>query len=71
MLHEHPTNRISPIPDTLDTSIHLMWNDGRILCGIHQPTRFWLNWTLNALNWSDMCPACVHAWVHPIQEGRS
>jgi hypothetical protein len=46
--------------------VHLMWADGTILCGEPQPQRYWLNWTLNALNWSDLiCPACIQAWTHP------
>ena len=33
---------------------------------LYSPTRYWLNWTLNALNWSDLvCPACIHAWTNP------
>ena len=49
-----------------DNRIHLMWDNGHILCGVATAKRFWQNWTLNALNWSDMvCPACVEAWTHP------
>lgn len=48
--------------------IHLMWNSGEILCGATHPQRFWQNWTLNALNWSDLvCQPCVHAWLNPAQ----
>src|SRR4029450_541979 len=51
--------------------IHLMWNDGTILCGQSQPKRYWMHWTLNALNWSDIvCQACVHQWMHPTGESR-
>ena len=46
--------------------IHLMWADGHILCGVTDVKRVWQNWSLNALNWSDLvCPACVQAWTHP------
>jgi hypothetical protein len=52
--------------ETTEDRIHLMWNSGEILCGFTQPKRFWQNWTLNALNWSDLvCQPCVHAWTHP------
>ena len=50
--------------------IHLMWNSGEILCGttLTPSTRFWRNWTGNALNWSDIiCQTCVHTWTHPTQ----
>jgi SWIM zinc finger len=51
--------------------IHLMWNDGTVLCGQEQPKRFWQNWTMNALNWSDIvCQACVDRWLHPAGESR-
>jgi hypothetical protein len=52
--------------------IHLMWPDGHILCGAAGVKRFWLNWTLNALNWPDVCPQCVYGWTHPAiaLEGR-
>jgi SWIM zinc finger len=49
-------------------TVHLMWNSGEILCGssLTPSTRFWRNWTLNALNWSDLvCQDCVEAWLHP------
>jgi SWIM zinc finger len=48
-----------------EETIHLMWPDGRILCGATDVKRFWQHWTLNALNWSDVCPQCVHTWIHP------
>ena|SRR2546422_8960399 len=49
-----------------DNHIHLMWaSSGMVLCGEQHPTRFWQNWTLNALNWPDVCPLCVHVWTHP------
>ena len=52
--------------DPAEERIHLMWPDGHILCGVTAVKRYWLNWTLNALNWSDLvCPACVQAWTHP------
>jgi hypothetical protein len=52
--------------DQADTYIHLMWPDGQTCCGEPHPTRFWQNWSLNALNWSAIvCPACVQAWTHP------
>jgi hypothetical protein len=45
-----------------------MWNDGTVLCGHEQPKRFWMNWTLNALNWSDIvCQPCVDRWLHPTE----
>jgi hypothetical protein len=48
--------------------IHLMWSDGTVLCGQEQPKRFWQNWTLNALNWSDIvCQSCVDRWMHPTE----
>jgi hypothetical protein len=48
-----------------------MWNDGTVLCGQSQPKRFWMNWTMNALNWSDIvCQACVQTWLHPSGENR-
>src|SRR4030095_998319 len=50
-----------------EDKIHLMWSDGQVLCGQSQPRRFWQNWTYNALNWSDVCPACVHQWTHPAE----
>jgi hypothetical protein len=59
-------------PQTTEDRIHLMWFDGHILCGVTTAKRFWQNWTLNALNWSDLvCTACVHVWTHPaVAEGR-
>jgi hypothetical protein len=44
-----------------------MWPDGTVLCGHDQLKRFWQNWTMNALNWSDLvCQACVDRWLHPV-----
>jgi hypothetical protein len=44
--------------------VHLMWQDGSILCGATNVKRFWQRWTMNALNWSDLvCQPCVHAWL--------
>jgi uncharacterized Zn finger protein len=52
--------------DPAEDHIHLWWPDGTVaLCGETHPRRFWLNWTLNALNWPDVCTACVHVWTHP------
>jgi predicted nucleic acid-binding Zn finger protein len=49
-----------------EDKIHLMWSDGTVLCGQEQPRRFWQNWTMNALNWTDIvCQACVQAWTQP------
>ena len=45
--------------------IHLMWTDGTVLCGERYPHRFWQHWNANALNWHDMCQACVRQWTHP------
>jgi hypothetical protein len=59
--------------DPVADRIHLMWPDGHILCGVTGVKRFWLNWTLNALNWSDIvCQACVQTWTRPAvaAEGR-
>jgi hypothetical protein len=54
--------QVEPVQD----KIHLMFDDGTILCGEKNPRRFWQRWTLNALNWSDLvCQPCVHAWTHP------
>jgi hypothetical protein len=54
----------------VENDIHLQWpDDGAVLCGIVQPRRFWVRWTLNALNWYDVCPACVHVWTHPASNG--
>jgi len=55
-----------------EDKIHLMWSNGHILCGLRKAKRFWRDWTLNVLNWSDIvCQACVHVWTHPaIAEGR-
>jgi len=51
---------------TAEDAIHLQWDDGHILCGVTQPKRFWVRWTLNALNWTDIvCQSCVHVWTHP------
>jgi hypothetical protein len=50
---------------TTEDRIHLMWPTGEILCGLTEAKRFWRNWTYNALNWSDVCPSCVHAWTQP------
>jgi hypothetical protein len=52
--------------------IHLQWDNGVILCGEANPRRFWLRWTWNALNWPDVCPACVQTWTRPAvaAEGR-
>jgi hypothetical protein len=47
--------------------IHLMWNDGTILCGATDVKRFWQRWNYNALNWPDVCPACLHQWTHPAE----
>ena len=46
-------------------AIHLMWTDGLVLCGERYPHRFWQHWNANALNWHDMCKACVRQWTHP------
>jgi predicted nucleic acid-binding Zn finger protein len=51
--------------DLAKDRIHLMWSNGQTLCGEQHPQRYWLNWTLNALNWPDVCTACVHVWTHP------
>jgi hypothetical protein len=48
-----------------ENPIHLMWQDGAVLCGEKSPQRFWQRWTYNALNWPDVCQACVHQWMHP------
>jgi predicted nucleic acid-binding Zn finger protein len=51
-----------------ETRVHLMWQDGAVLCGEKQPQRFWQRWTLNALNWTDtVCQSCTHAWLNPSQ----
>lgn len=51
-----------------DDRIHLMWDNGHVLCGATAVKRYWLNWTLNALNWADLvCTNCVHAWTHPAE----
>ena len=51
-----------------EDKIHLMWTDGTVLCGQDQPKRFWMNWTLNALNWRDIvCQSCVNRWLHPAE----
>jgi SWIM zinc finger len=48
--------------------IHLMWDNGVILCGATEVKRFWQRWTMNALNWSDLvCQGCVHAWLNPAE----
>jgi len=48
--------------------VHLWWPDGTAaLCGETQPKRFWIRWTLNALNWPEVCQPCVHAWLNPSQ----
>jgi uncharacterized Zn finger protein len=52
-----------------DDAIHLMWTDGTVLCGERYPKRFWQNWNANALNWHDMCKACVRQWTHPATQG--
>ena len=44
--------------------IHLMWQDGTVLCGATEVKRFWERWSMNALKWSDLvCQNCVHAWL--------
>jgi hypothetical protein len=56
-------------PQTTQDRIHLMWSNGSTLCGEQRPQRFWIRWTLNALNWADLvCSQCVHAWTHPAAE---
>jgi hypothetical protein len=45
--------------------IHLMWDNGVVLCGEAHPQRYWQRWSLNALSWPDVCPACVGAWTNP------
>src|SRR5262245_46059015 len=52
--------------DQADNHIHLMWPDGQTCCGEPHPQRYWLNWTLNARNWPDICPTCLHRWTHPL-----
>ena len=47
--------------------IHLMWDNGTVLCGEKQPRRFWQRWTYNALHWPDVRPTCVHVWLNPPQ----
>src|SRR2546428_4308312 len=47
--------------DPAENKIHLMWSNGTVLCGEQHPQRFWQNWPLNALNWNDVCPLCIHA----------
>jgi hypothetical protein len=56
---------ISCLQPKTDDAIHLMWDDGHILCSATDVKRYWQNWSLNALNWPDICPTCVHQWTHP------
>jgi hypothetical protein len=55
--------------EATENPIHLWWVDGiAALCGETHPRRFWIRWTMNALNWSDIvCQPCVHAWQHPVK----
>jgi hypothetical protein len=58
--------------EPVQDKIHLMWTDGTVLCGQTEPKRFWQNWTLNALNWSDLvCQGCVQNWLKPAGESRA
>ena len=46
--------------------IHL-WHPADVLplCGETHPKRFWQRWNYNVFSWTDVCPACMHAWTHP------
>jgi len=56
--------------ETADNRIHLMWDNGHILCGATDIKRFWQRWNYNALSWPDVCPQCVHQWTHSAEEVR-
>jgi len=46
-----------------------MTNSGVVLCGAVRPRRVWLNWTLNAANWTDLvCQRCVRVWKQPARK---
>lgn len=50
-----------------ENPIHLMWQDGTVLCGATDVKRFWQRWNYNVFSWPDVCPACVHTWTHPAE----
>jgi hypothetical protein len=62
-LHVLRTPQPQEQPTKTTHAIHLMWRDGSVLCGAHQPSRFWLYpWTENVWNWSEICADCKAAW---------
>jgi hypothetical protein len=47
-------------------TFHLMWRDGIVLCGEHQPGRVQVwPWTEYMLTWPEVCPACIAAYKQP------
>jgi hypothetical protein len=46
--------------------IHLMWQNGEILCGGSLADGFWVwPWTDYMLTWPEACPACVAVYRQP------
>jgi hypothetical protein len=45
---------------------HLMWRDGIVLCGEHQPERVQVwPWTEYMLTWPEACTGCVASYNQP------
>jgi hypothetical protein len=45
---------------------HLMWRDGIVLCGEHQPERVQVwPWTEYMLTWPEACTVCVASYNQP------
>ena len=54
------------IPTPQFPLFHLMWRDGIVLCGEHQPGRVQVwPWTDYMLTWPEACPSCVAAYKQP------
>jgi uncharacterized Zn finger protein len=62
----HVLRTPQPKEQSTKNPIHLMWRDGRVLCGVHNPEWYWVYpWTSNVWNWSDICADCKAAWKQP------
>jgi len=56
-----------------NTTIHLRWNTGELLCDEPAPQQVWLqaNWTQSLPNWQDLlCQHCFSTWQNPTRRVR-
>jgi hypothetical protein len=64
VLRTPPSKKEAPGPQF--PMFHLMWRDGIVLCGEHQPGRIQVwPWTEYMLTWPEVCSSCVAAYKHP------